>query len=77
MLKSTFHGATEVDAARIVVDEISVVGSRQAGSPGVNLFAAGAVDVESLVSEEFRLADGLQAMARASQAGVMKILLRP
>jgi threonine dehydrogenase-like Zn-dependent dehydrogenase len=78
VLKSTFHGATEVDAARIVVDEISVVGSRCGRfAPALDLFAAGAVDVESLVSEEFKLADGLQAMARASQAGVMKILLRP
>jgi threonine dehydrogenase-like Zn-dependent dehydrogenase len=78
VLKSTFHGATEVDAARIVVDEISVVGSRCGRfAPALDLLAAGAVDVESLVSEEFKLADGLQAMARASQAGVMKILLRP
>src|SRR5215210_9257187 len=28
VLKSTFHGKTEVDAARIVVDEISIAGSR-------------------------------------------------
>lgn len=28
VLKSTFYGTTEMDAARIVVDEISVVGSR-------------------------------------------------
>src|SRR5258708_482767 len=28
VLKSTFHGPAEMDAARIVVDEISVVGSR-------------------------------------------------
>jgi hypothetical protein len=33
--------------------------------------------VESLVSEEFPLAQGVAAMARASEAGVMKILLRP
>jgi len=34
VLKSTFHGATEMDAARIVVDEISVVGSRAAVRAG-------------------------------------------
>ena len=28
VLKSTFHGKTEMDAARIVVDEIAIVGSR-------------------------------------------------
>jgi hypothetical protein len=27
-LKSTFHGKTELEASRIVVDEISIVGSR-------------------------------------------------
>ena len=31
VLKSTFHGATPVDAARVVVDEITVVGSRCGG----------------------------------------------
>src|SRR5438045_3082190 len=29
VLKSTFHGKTELDAARIVVDEISIVGDRK------------------------------------------------
>lgn len=78
VLKSTFHGATEVDAARIVVDEISVVGSRCGRfAPALQLLRAGAVDVESMISEEFKLADGLRAMARASDSGVMKILLRP
>jgi threonine dehydrogenase-like Zn-dependent dehydrogenase len=78
VLKSTFHGVTEVDFARIVVDEISVVGSRCGRfAPALVLLAGGHVDVESLVSEEFKLGDGVTAMARASQAGVMKILLRP
>jgi threonine dehydrogenase-like Zn-dependent dehydrogenase len=78
VLKSTFHGATEVDAARIVVNEISVVGSRCGRfAPAIELLKSGAVDVESLISEEFKLADGVRAMARAANPGVMKILLRP
>jgi threonine dehydrogenase-like Zn-dependent dehydrogenase len=78
VLKSTFRGATEVDAARIVVNEISVVGSRCGRfAPAIELLRSGAVDVESLISEEFKLADGVQAMARAADSGVMKILLRP
>jgi threonine dehydrogenase-like Zn-dependent dehydrogenase len=78
VLKSTFHGATGVDAARIVVNEISVVGSRCGRfAPALQLLRERAVDVESMISEEFKLADGVRAMARATDSGIMKILLRP
>lgn len=78
VLKSTFHGAAEMDVARIVVDEISVVGSRCGRfSPALELLKTGKVDVESLVSEELRLTEGLRAMERATEPGVLKVLLRP
>jgi threonine dehydrogenase-like Zn-dependent dehydrogenase len=78
VLKSTFQGATEVDAARIVVNEINVVGSRCGRfAPALELLRTSAVNVASLISDEFRLVDGVRAMARAAEAGVMKILLRP
>ena len=78
VLKSTFHGTTSMDAARIVVDEISVVGSRCGRfAPALDLLLTGAVDVESLISEEYRLGDGVHAMQRATERGVIKILLRP
>jgi threonine dehydrogenase-like Zn-dependent dehydrogenase len=78
VLKSTFHGAMDLDAARIVVDEISVVGSRCGRfAPALELLKTTAVDVESLISEEHSLADGLGAMTRAGEPGVLKILLRP
>lgn len=78
VLKSTFHGATEIDAARIVVDEISVVGSRCGRfAPALELLKAKAVDVAGLISDQFRLAEGVLAMARAGEPGVLKVLLRP
>ncbi len=78
VLKSTFHGATNFNAARIVVDEISVVGSRCGRfAPALELLKANAVDVDSLISEEFTLADGVRAMERAHARGVIKVLLRP
>jgi threonine dehydrogenase-like Zn-dependent dehydrogenase len=78
VLKSTFKGATGIDAARLVVDEISVVGSRCGRfAPALELLARDAVDVASLVTEEFPLADGLRAMQRATQNGILKVLLRP
>jgi threonine dehydrogenase-like Zn-dependent dehydrogenase len=77
-LKSTFHGVTEINAARIVVDEISVVGSRCGRfAPALELLKTRAIDVESLISEDFKLFDGLRAMSRAADSGVMKVLLHP
>lgn len=78
VLKSTFHGKTELDAARIVVDEISIVGSRCGRfSPALDLLKNNAIDVDSLISEEYSLANGVHAMHRAATRGVLKVLLRP
>jgi len=78
VLKSTFHGKTEIDAATLVVNEISVVGSRCGRfAPALELLKCGAVDVESLIDGQFPLVAGVQAMDEAGKAGVLKILLRP
>ena len=78
VLKSTFHGGREMNAARIVVDEISVVGSRCGRfAPALELLRSNTIDVESLISEEFALADGVGAMERAAESNVLKVLLRP
>jgi threonine dehydrogenase-like Zn-dependent dehydrogenase len=78
ILKSTFQGGTEWDAARIVVDEISIVGSRCGRfAPALDLLKNNAVDVQSLISETYPLRDALRAVERAAQRGVLKVLLRP
>ncbi|HKS09925.1 MAG TPA: alcohol dehydrogenase catalytic domain-containing protein [Pyrinomonadaceae bacterium] len=78
VLKSTFHGSTEIDAARIVVDEISIVGSRCGRfEPALDLLKKNAVDVNSLVSEEHSLSNAVKAMSRAKTRGILKVLLRP
>lgn len=78
VLKSTFHGATELDAAPVVVDELSIVGSRCGRFPeALALLARDAVEVEALIHDEFPLADALSAMRRAAAPGVLKVLLRP
>jgi threonine dehydrogenase-like Zn-dependent dehydrogenase len=78
VLKSTFHGSTEIPAAQIVVDEISIVGSRCGRfAPALDLLKKGAVDVDSLISAEFPLSNGLVAFKRAEEKGVLKVLLRP
>ena len=78
VLKSTFHGKTELDSARVVVDEISIVGSRCGRfNPALDLLKKAAIDVDSLISEEYPLANGVHAMQRAAARGVLKVLLRP
>ncbi len=78
VLKSTFHGTTEINAASIVVDEISIIGSRCGRlAPALDLLRKGAIDVDSLISEEYPLRDGLLAMERAAKKGILKVFLRP
>ena len=77
VLKSTYHGTLELNAAPVVVDEISVVGSRCGRfQPALELLRRGAVDVDSLAAEEFPLAEGVRAVERAAEPGVLKVLLR-
>ncbi len=78
VLKSTFHGKTDFDAARIVVNEIRIVGSRCGRFlPALELLEQHKVDVGSLISEQVALGDGVRAMQRAGEEGVLKVLLRP
>ena len=77
VLKSTFHGTTEMNAARVVVDEISIVGSRCGRfAPALDLLKRNAIAVDSLISEEYPLANGVHAMKRARAKGVLKVFLR-
>ncbi len=78
VLKSTFHGKTEIEAAPLVVNEISVVGSRCGRfAPALELLKTGAVDVENLIEQQFPLSSGVEAMQRAGHSNVLKVLLRP
>ncbi len=77
VLKSTFHGTPVWQASRVVVDEITIVGSRCGRfRPALDLLASGSVNVEGLISDEFSLSDGVAAMDHATKNGVIKVLLR-
>lgn len=78
VLKSTFQGTPTWEASRIVVDEITVVGSRCGRfDAALRLLADGKIDPTPLISATFPLADGVQGMAKAAEKGVLKVLLRP
>lgn len=76
VLKSTFHGSPVWEASRVVVDEITIIGSRCGRfAPALELLSTKAVAVEDLISDEFPLTHGVEAMKRAAESGVMKVLL--
>ncbi len=74
VLKSTFHGAQEMSFAPIVIDEITLAGSRCGPfAPALRLLEQKLVDVDSLLSAEYPLARGAEAFERAGAAGVLKV----
>jgi threonine dehydrogenase-like Zn-dependent dehydrogenase len=76
VLKSTFHGTPAWEASRVVVDEITIVGSRCGRfSPALELLSNRLIEVEDLVSDTLPLADGVRAMKRAAEGGILKVLL--
>lgn len=78
VLKSTFHGKASVDLTKVVVGEVKIVGSRCGPfAPALRLLEQGAIDVASLVEDEYPLSRALEALEHAARPGVRKILLRP
>jgi threonine dehydrogenase-like Zn-dependent dehydrogenase len=81
VLKSTVAtqpGEPPLSLAPLVIDEITVVGSRCGPfGPALRALAEGRVAVQPLVTDEYALDDGAAAFARAAEPGVLKILLRP
>jgi threonine dehydrogenase-like Zn-dependent dehydrogenase len=77
VLKSTYHGGALLDLSKIVVNEIRIVGSR-CGRFGraIEMLASGSVDVSPFISARYELADGLIALQRAGEPGVLKVLLQ-
>ena len=76
ILKSTVHGTVAVDTAPIVVNEITLVGSRCGRfAAALPLLGHPLVRVEELIAARFPLSEAPQAFARAAERGVLKVLL--
>lgn len=76
VLKSTFHGTQELAFAPLVVDEISIVGSRCGPfAPALRLLEQGLIDVDALLDAEYPLDRGLEAFAQAMTPGTLKVQL--
>lgn len=76
VLKSTYAGELRLNASSLVVDEITLVGSR-CGPFGLALemLAEGRIDLAGLVHARYPLRDALAAFEHAARPGVLKVLL--
>jgi threonine dehydrogenase-like Zn-dependent dehydrogenase len=78
VLKSTYHGDLQVDLSSVVVDEVTLVGSRCGPfPPALRLLAQQWVEVASMIEAIYPLDEALTAFEHAARRGAMKVLIRP
>jgi len=76
VLKSTFAASGGMDLAPLVINEISVVGSRCGPFPdAIHALETGEVDVSALVSARYPLARGIEALDAAGRNDNIKVLI--
>jgi len=76
VMKSTFQEAAHFDTSKLVVDEITLLGSRCGNlSLALDMLARGQVKVRPLVSKTFPLEAGLEAFAYMKETSCLKVLL--
>ena len=78
VLKSTVAGAHSIDLSPLVINEITVVGSRCGPFvPALRALESGNIDVRPLISAQRPLHDGVAALQLAATPGVLKVVLSP
>jgi threonine dehydrogenase-like Zn-dependent dehydrogenase len=76
VLKSTFAAAEALNLSPLVVDEVTVIGSRCGPMDrALSALAAGEVDVSALVSRRYPLARATEALRAAAEAENVKVLI--
>ena len=74
VMKSTYAGELRVDASMLVVDEITLIGSRCGPfQPALSLLASGQIEVQDLIAARYPLSEGLKAFEAAAQPGALKV----
>lgn len=76
ILKSTTHGEVPVDTSSVIVNELTLVGSRCGRfEPALAFLQSGQVDVASLVAATFPLDQAVSAFMEAERSGTLKVLV--
>ena len=78
ILKSTVAQEHALNLAPLVINEVTVIGSRCGlFPPALEALAQKSVSVRPLIEKIYPLGEGVEAVAHAGRAGARKILLRP
>lgn len=77
ILKSTTAENRELNLTPLVIDEISLIGSRCGPfRPAIMALQKGLIDVKPLISGIYNISDGIEAFKDASKGETLKIALR-
>jgi threonine dehydrogenase-like Zn-dependent dehydrogenase len=77
ILKSTAAGSADLNLAPVVINEITVLGSRCGRfAPALNALASGKIDPRPLISATLALDDGLHGLDEAAKSSNFKVLLK-
>jgi threonine dehydrogenase-like Zn-dependent dehydrogenase len=77
VLKSTYQGKMTLNMADFVIQEISLIGSRCGPfAPAIRLLEAGHIEVDPLIHAHYTITDGIAAMEKAAQRGILKVMLQ-
>jgi threonine dehydrogenase-like Zn-dependent dehydrogenase len=78
VMKSTYKGEMNVNFSSIVVDELTILGSRCGPfEPALRLLEKGEVDPTVLIAKRYKLGEAVKAFEEAAQPGMLKVLLEP
>jgi alcohol dehydrogenase len=76
VMKSTVHREVGIDMAPVIVNEITLVGSRCGRfEPALKMLKAGKLKLTAMISDRFPLDKATDAFDRAVEPGVIKVLL--
>lgn len=76
VMKSTYAGELTFNASALVVDEITMVGSRCGPfAPALRLLAEGRIDPADLIEARYPLREAVAAFEHAQRPGALKVLV--
>ncbi len=77
ILKTTVKGSTSLDLSAVVIDEITVMGSRCGPfGPAIKALKEGTAKVMPLVTKIVPIEEGIRAFKYAARKGALKVILR-
>lgn len=78
VLKSTYAESLTFNPATLVVNEITLLGSRCGPmDKAIELLSKGLISPQRLVEYSYSLEQGIEAIEKANEKGVLKVLIRP